>query len=197
AVSECFVSSFYHNVWPIVDGADPRLIKDTLLMHHYIGSKTLVAEVDGTVRGILVGLCPMDLAALGRSLAAATKMLYRLTTGRYRLNPLAKKHLYQSYWSSLAYVYRHPSSRAETLLLASQKEYRGGIGRALMDAWLAEVRSSGFPNATVGTDSTVSWDFYERYGYRRVREFDFDGYKYSLPAEKVKGYIYFIDLGQK
>jgi ribosomal protein S18 acetylase RimI-like enzyme len=76
----------------------------------------------------------------------------------------------------------------------SHKEYRGGIGRALMDAWVAEVRSSDSRNASVGTDSTLSWDFYERYGYCRVKEFDYTAYNYSLPKEKVKGYIYLLDI---
>ena len=191
---ECFVSSFYHIDWPIVDGADPQLIRDIILFLHHIGSKTLVAEVDGGTRGVLVGLLRPRLATAGRALAASTRMLCRWIAGRYRMSLLAKKHHFQLIRASLPYIYLDPSSEAETLLLMSQKEYRGGIGRALMDAWIAEVRSHGFQNATVGTDSALSWDFYERYGYRRVREFDYIAYKHSLLAEKVKGYIYLMDI---
>lgn len=193
---ECFVSSFSHNAWPIVDEADPQLIKDMILFLHHIGSKTLVAQADGAARGVLVGMLRPRLATAGHALAASTRMLCRWIAGRYRLSSLAKKHLFQLFRGAFPYIYFDTSSDAETLLLMSDKEYRGGIGRALMDAWIAEVRSSGSHNACVGTDSTVSWDFYERYGYRRVREFDYNGYKYSLPEEKVKGYIYWMEIAQ-
>jgi ribosomal protein S18 acetylase RimI-like enzyme len=188
------VSSFNHINWPIVNEAAPQLIKDMILFLHHIGSKTLVAEVDGKARGVLVGLLRPRLAAAGRALAASARMLRRWIAGRYRLSSLAKKHLFQLFWGSFPYIYFAPSSEAETLLLMSHKEYRGGIGRALMDAWIAEVRSSGSCNATVGTDSTLSWDFYERYGYRRIKEFDYTAYKCSLPTEKVTGYIYLLDI---
>jgi GNAT superfamily N-acetyltransferase len=191
---ECYVSSFNHINWPIVNEAAPQLIKDTILFLHQMGSRTFVAEVDGRARGVLVGLFRPRLATAGRALAATTRMLGRWIAGRYRLSWLAKKHLFQLFRGSFPYIYFHPSSEAETLLLMSHKEYRGGIGRALMDAWIAEVRSSGSRNATVGTDSTLSWDFYERYGYRRMKEFDYTAYKYSLPKEKVKGYIYLLDI---
>jgi len=190
----CFVSSFYHVDWPIVDGANPQLIKDIILFLHHIGSTTLVAEADQGARGVLVGLCRPRLATAGRALAASTRMLFRWIAGRYQLSALAKKHLFHKFRGSLPYIYLDPSSEAETLLLMSQKEYRGGIGKALMDAWIAQVRSSESQNATVGTDSALSWDFYERYGYRRVREFNYTAYKHSLPAEKVKGYIYLMDI---
>jgi ribosomal protein S18 acetylase RimI-like enzyme len=192
----CYISSFYHTEWPLVDGADHQFIKDNLLLLHYLGSKTLVAEADGGARGILVGLLRPRLTLAGRALKAAAKILYRLITGRYRMNTLAKKHCFQHVRGFLPYIFLHPSGEAETLLLISQKEYRGGIGRALMDEWIEEVRSKGLRNATVGTDSALSWDFYERYGYQRVREFNFTAYKYSLPAKKVKGYIYSLDIEQ-
>jgi GNAT superfamily N-acetyltransferase len=192
---ECFVSSFHHVQWPIIDEANSQLIKDIILLDHHIGSKTFVAEVEGRVRGVLIGSFRSDLDTTGRALVASTRMLCRWIAGRYHLSALAKKHLFQLFRSFLPYFYLHPhNSDAETLLLMSHKEYRGGIGRALMDAWVTEIRSYGCETATVGTDSTLSWDFYERYGYRRVREFDYTAYKHSLSKEKVKGYIYWIDV---
>ncbi|MBT9146435.1 MAG: hypothetical protein DDT32_00162 [Syntrophomonadaceae bacterium] len=191
---ECFVSSFYHIQWPIIDEANSQFIKDIILWYHHIGSKTFVAEFEGRVRGVLVGSFRPGLAAAGRALVTITKMLCHMIAGHYQLSALAKKHLFQLFRSFLPYIYLHPHSKAETLLLISHKEYRGGIGRALMDAWIAEVRSNGIQTATVCTDSAMSWDFYERYGYRRVREFDYAAYKYSLPTKNVKGYIYLMDV---
>jgi len=192
----CYISSFYHIEWPIVDGTDPQFIKDNILFLHHLGSNTIVAEADGGARGILVGLLSPRFASVFRTLAMTARIFFRWVTGRYRMNTMAKKHFFNHVRGFLPYIYFHPSSGAETLLLMSQKEYRSGIGRALMDAWIEVVRSSGSRNATVGTDSALSWDFYERYGYHKVREFNFTGYKYSLPAQKVKGYIYSMNFEQ-
>ena len=54
-----------------------------------------------------------------------------------------------------------------------------------MDAWVEESRARGYARSTVCTDSQPAWDFYERYGFKRVREFPFSAYHYSLPAEDV------------
>ena len=91
----CYIGSFYHTEWPLVDGADPQFIKDNILLMHYMGSKTFVAEADGGARGILVGLLRPRLALAGRVLALNTRIFYRLITGRYRMNTLAKKHCFQ------------------------------------------------------------------------------------------------------
>jgi len=66
--------------------------------------------------------------------------------------------------------------------------------RVMMDAWVEESRARGYARSTVCTDSLLAWDFYERYGFKRVREFPFSAYHYSLPAEDVTSYIYSLDV---
>jgi ribosomal protein S18 acetylase RimI-like enzyme len=64
----------------------------------------------------------------------------------------------------------------------------------MMDAWVEESRARGYTRSTVCTDSQLAWDFYERYGFKRVREFPCSAYYYSLPGENVTGYIYSLDI---
>ena len=60
----------------------------------------------------------------------------------------------------------------------------------MMDAWIADSRDHGFKYSTVGTDSALSWDFYERYGFERLLEFPQIAYHYSRPGEKHTAYYY-------
>ena len=63
-----------------------------------------------------------------------------------------------------------------------------------MDAWIDIVRARGYEKTTVGTDSTLSWRFYESYGFERVRDFPLKMYYHSLPGVEVRGYIYSLDV---
>ncbi|MBU1671920.1 MAG: GNAT family N-acetyltransferase [Actinobacteria bacterium] len=191
---ECFVSGFYHNSWPLIDHAEKRLLTDSILMAARMSQVSLVAEVDGEARGVLFGYFPREGLTLLRSLVETARFTLRVLLRRYCMTPFGRAAFWRHHKGEISFVIRHTDTRAEVLLLSSQKEYRGGIGRALMDEWVTRVRERGYDSTTVSTDSTVSWGFYERYGFRRVREFPLKMFFYSLPGEDVRGYIYRLDL---
>jgi GNAT superfamily N-acetyltransferase len=194
--SRAFESGFRHILWPLMDHAD-GLVEDIILTFHSMGVATFVAEGEGEVRGILVGGLPFETAWFLRDVRSAGGLLWRWFGGdcRQRARPFARACLRRVIIGYLPFEYRHPlAPSTETFLLTSQREWRGGIGRVMMDAWLEESRSRGYRRSTVCTDSQLSWDFYERYGFKRVREFPLSAYQYSLPGEDVTGYIYSLDL---
>lgn len=193
-VYRCFVSGFYHNSWPLVEHAEKRLLTDSLLMDARMSRVALVAEADGEVGGVLFGFFPREGLTLPRSLAETAWFTLKVLLRRYRMTPFGRAAFWRHYLSELSFVVRHVETRAEVLMLTSRKEYRGGIGRALMDEWVARVRERGYSSTTVSTDSTVSWDFYERYGFERIREFPIKMFFHSLPGVDVRGYIYRLDL---
>ena len=193
----CFSSGFHHIAWPLIDHAEPRLIKDFILMTAKAGDATFVAEAEGEVRGILVGCFPMSVGSLVREAAALSAFMLRAVFGFYRTTPLARAAMRSTILGYSRFLFHHPVTPSETLMLTSQKEFRGGIGRALMDAWVAETMARGHRRTTVCTDSALSWEFYERYGFSRVRQFPHDAYCFSLPGEDVTGYIYSLDLFNK
>jgi GNAT superfamily N-acetyltransferase len=191
----CFVQSFHHTLWPIIDHAERRFVEDLILILYEMGNTTYVAEAAGEARGILVGGFPFRGGGFLREMGLTLRFLGRVHRGRYRMRPLARATFRRVITGYLPFLYKHPlSPSTETLLLASQNSYRGGIGRAMMDAWVNESRTGGWKRTTVCTDSTLSWQFYERYGFLRVRSFDLHAYHYSLPAENATGYIYSLDI---
>lgn len=178
----CFCSGFRHILWPIIDEAEPRLVEEVILAMHGAGDRTFVAVEGGEARGILVG-CYMYRPNFPRKLWNLSSFMTRFAARRFDMSTLAYKCLLQVLWGYLPFLYLHPFTPSETLLLTSQREYRGGIGRAMMDAWTSDTRTRGYRRSTVCTDSELSWDFYERYGFERVREFPLRAYRYSMPEK--------------
>ena len=190
-----FVSGFHHILWPIIDQAETRLVEEIILAMHGAGDYTVVAEADGEARGILVGCFPYRID-VARKAWSVERFIARFAARCFEMSPLARKCLWQVVYGYLPFLWLHPLTPSETLLLTSQREYRGGIGRAMMGVWIAETKTAGYRHSTVCTDSELSWDFYERFGFKRVREFPLKAYKYSMPEKydtggvMPTGYIY-------
>lgn len=194
-VYKSFVDGFYHILWPVIDHAEQKVVKDLILYLSRMGNKTYVADAEGEARGILVGGLPFEVSTLGKEICLLSSMLIRLSSGSYRMTPFARASMRRVFTGFLPFIYLHPvSPSSETLLLTSQKDFRGGIGCRLMDAWVSESLSRGYKRTTVCTDSKLSWDFYENYGFKKVREFKLRAYDFSLPGEKVTGFIYSMDI---
>jgi len=194
-IYKSFVDGFYHILWPIIDHAEQKVVKDLILYMNRIGNKTYVAEAEGEARGILVGGLPFEVPTLAKDIYLLSSLLMRFSNGSYSMTPFARANIRRVVSGFLPFIYLHPiSPSSETLLLTSQKDFRGGIGSRLMDAWLSESLSRGYKRTTVCTDSKLSWDFYENYGFKKVREFKQKAYDFSLPGEKVTGFIYSMDI---
>jgi len=190
----CYVESFYHNSWPLIDHAEPRLVRDSIAAIVKMSDVPLVAEADGEARGMLVGSFPKERFAVLRALMAWAALLLKVLLRRYEMTAFARAAFWRRVTSEFSFIVRGLGTPAEVLMLVSQEAYRGGIGRALMDDWVAEVRAKGYDHTTVSTDSTVSWDFYERYGFVRTHEFPIKMFFHSLPGTDVRGYIYRYDI---
>jgi len=194
AAYRCYVDGFYQNSWPLIEFAEPRLAMDLIETNAAISGTAFIAEADGEARGLLIGYFPAELRSLLRGFLLMAHFELKVLLRRYRMEPIARMAWWKMTRGFFSFHFRSPKTPAEVLMLNSQKEYRGGIGRALMDAWVAEVRARGYDKTTVGTDSTVDWPFYERYGFTRVREFPINSFAYSMPGEDAWGYIYSLDL---
>ena len=122
-------------------------------------------------------------------------MLPRLLINAYKMNILAYKHLIQMLYGFSPFLFLHPMTwpYAEIMMFTSLRACRNrGIGRKLMDAFLNEVKKGGIKNAYVGTDTSLSYYFYDSYGFTKVREFKMKAYGCSLPGETHRGLIYHI-----
>jgi ribosomal protein S18 acetylase RimI-like enzyme len=63
-----------------------------------------------------------------------------------------------------------------------------------MDEFVRQAGAGGLTRVDLGTDTELSWGFYERYGFERVAAWPHHAYDYSLPGREVTAYIYSLDL---
>jgi GNAT superfamily N-acetyltransferase len=173
------------------------MVEDLILTAHKMGVTTYVAEADDEARGFLVGALPFETRDTIRQVRLLNSYLWRWFLGscRGKATPFARAHVKRLLIGYSPFVYRHPMRPStETLILTSQKDYRGGIGRVMMDAWVDQSRSLGYNKTTVCTDTKLSWDFYERYGFSKAVSFNLTAYHYSLPDDKVTAFIYALGI---
>lgn len=196
AVRECFRSGFARTEWPIWEFSEQRVIDEMIDLDVRLGSISLVAEIAGAARGILIGSTRTGPREELRMIALSLPFLFRRwVSDRASMLSFARANLLKLLAGELSYYLHSPGGRAAGILdLTSMEDFRGGIGTALMDAFVAEARRCGLKRIDVETDSELSWGFYESYGFRRVREFPLHIYDYSLPGRNVTGYIYSLDI---
>ena len=61
----------------------------------------------------------------------------------------------------------------ELVALSSKKEYRKGLGTALMEQFLKRAEADGAGCIRLFTNTLASWEFYEKRGFQKVAEVPF------------------------
>lgn len=193
AAYRCYKSGFYRGAWPLIEHAEPRLLKDFILVVVSISDAAFVAVADGEARGVLTGYFP-DARSQARAAVSMSRFLLKVALRRYRMRPFARAAWWRMTFGNMSVLIREPRTPAEITMLNSQEEYRGGIGRALVDAWVDEVGSRGVGKTTVVTDTTVNWEFYEKYGFERIRDYAVKTFDYALPGEDSRAFVYSLEI---
>ncbi len=166
-----------------------KLVDDVVKLFIEIGDLVLVAEADRKARGVLIGYFPNGfrfekISGFASNLVSSFSMISNCRT----ISTLLDGFIY-SFQFSLFYT-----SKPSILLLTSQKDFRCGIGTALMDRWIEKVEREGYDSTIVGTDERLNWRFYEKYGFERDKTFKLKPRLFSRPMEKISGYIYNYDV---
>lgn len=192
AAIDCYESGFGASLWPIFKHSRKEALVDMVMTDYRSCEVTLVAEAGGRARGLLFGNLPTGLLEEAREvLLTVAFMLRRLLWRRGEMEPIARAALWRAISrEALYYIHTPRGKAAEIGVLTSQEGWRGGIGRALMDAFVEEVRSRGVKRVDLGSDSELAWGFYEKYGFERVASWPHHAYDYSLPGREVTAYIY-------
>jgi GNAT superfamily N-acetyltransferase len=87
-----------------------------------------------------------------------------------------------------------PPADGEITFVMLDPAYHGrGIGKRLVENFLAAARQNGAKRLTLVTDEESNWRFYEHLGWKRVRSFLLNFDSYLLRGRKM-GFIYLIDL---
>ncbi len=91
---------------------------------------------------------------------------------------------------------RSPDVDGEILLLMVDADSRGlGIGRKLVDKFLAEAKNLGGKSIRVCTDEASNWRFYKNYGFQRYSDY-FDELDSFIHKKSIRGIYYLIDLNK-
>lgn len=189
------------DVWPIVRSV---VVTDDLarFMRLYIdvcGAAATRSEVvcaDGQAAGFLLGRIQRDVGLWDhvRMWSGLLTAGAKLFSGRYgRVHRPVE--FARCFLSTEAKARQHSAgSEAEVVLFVVGAQYQGlGLGRALLDRFVATARERGACWLTLYTDPLSNWRFYERYGFTRRATFvdDIDTY---FRREKTEGFVYELTL---
>jgi GNAT superfamily N-acetyltransferase len=174
-------------------------------MHGYIELARLpstwleVACISGKVVGLLFGRVDSDCTPVTelRMLLASLRVGCRAILGCYgRIKkPLT---LLRKGMATSTLVKKHlPETDAIVELFVVDSKHRGqGVGRALMDRFVAAAKSKGAHVISLHTDQLSSWWFYEKYGFKRWSAFTEVVSSY-LKGKDVEGYTYAMELERR
>jgi GNAT superfamily N-acetyltransferase len=193
-------AEFAADAWPIASVLVPG--QDVVkLMHGYIELARLpstwleVACVSDKVIGLLFGQVRSEYTTVTRlrTLFSCLRLGCRAILGQYGKlwQPLT---LLRKGIATDTRVEQHmPDSDAIVELFVVGSEHRGkGIGRALMDRFVAAAKSKGAQTIALHTDQLSNWRFYEKYGFKRWSVFTEILSSY-LKGEDVRGFIYVLN----
>lgn len=122
------------------------------------------------------------------------KLLWRFITGKYgRIKGRFKFLL--AFMISLIKVELFCSRfDGEVVLFVVDREYRRqGIGRALLDHFLKYANEKEAKTIYLSTDIESNWNFYEKYGFKKYREF-YDNSLSVMKGRKTISFIYYYEL---
>jgi GNAT superfamily N-acetyltransferase len=121
--------------------------------------------------------------------------LAKYIVGKYRKTPGILALFWTLLLTELKLKVNMPRSDAEIGLFIVDSKHRGkGIGGVLIDRFLRTAREVGSTLATVYTDDkTSNWQFYEKYGFKRVGTFHDNVTSYFCNVDST-GMIYVLDL---
>lgn len=194
----CFNEGFHHILWPFIDHADSGFHLDVIRLFFMVSPNSFVAEVDDEVHGLIMGAAPFKSTGIAKALLFLLFVMGpKLLINRYKFNFLAYKHLVQFAYGAAPWLILQPFEwpMSEVNLFTSRRQFRGrGMGRMLMDAFFDVVRKNNQSGAAVCTDTSLSYWFYETYGFKLEKKFKMKAYKYSIPDESFTGLIYHYDL---
>ncbi len=156
-----------------------------------------VACSSGAVVGILFGKTDTDETAFGnlKMRLARTVVWLKLLLGLYGKLPRRLTAIRQAMSVDRRIGENTPDVDGDVTFFAVDAGHqRKGIGKALMDRFIAHAKAGGAKRISVYTiDPGSNLPFYEGYGFRRVSSFP-DGFMSFSTGEEVTAMIYVLEL---
>lgn len=158
---------------------------------------TEVATVSGEVAGFLFGRIDKDAGSKSwlSSMREEISTFASLLLADYMKPEKALLMVFGITMTELKLAINRPKSDAEIEMLIVSAAHRGsGTGKALVDRFVEGARRAGASVITVYTDDkTSNWQFYERYGFKKVATF-YDNVSSYYANVNSNGLIYALSL---
>jgi len=174
---------------------DPRVMEGYVRSFLIRSNWKIVLEASDGVIGLLFGRIGGNKdkqggGTIAHELGMIPQFLFGIN-GQH-LSPAVLLHFFATEFKVLVNV---PRSDAEINLIIVAKNHRGkGLGKQLMDRFIAAAKEAGCRLATLYTDDKMSnWKFYEIYGFKRVGTFHDSLTSYFAETEAT-GIVYALDL---
>jgi len=122
------------------------------------------------------------------------KLLWRFITGKYGRIKRRFRFLFAFILSMIKVELLCSRFDGEVVLFVVDREYRGqGIGRALLDHFLKYANEEKLKTIYLSTDVESNWNFYEKYGFKKYRDF-YDNGLSVMKGRKTISFIYYYEL---
>jgi GNAT superfamily N-acetyltransferase len=159
---------------------------------------TLVAECDGMVVGFLCGLYQKGFnAAVVKQ--ASCRPHYHVWVKMFLKYYLKLYALSSAFKNEFGLFFKKAQERprkglggdlsCELVALTSRRDYRKGVGAALVNTMAEVCKSNKAQAIRVFTNTAASYTFYDKYGFKKIYEKD-----YEFGALKGKSFIYEFGL---
>lgn len=198
ACGECLYEGFF--TCPVTDN-DMDLLRDYVKALVAMSNFTYVAEAeDGKVVGFISGKYEKGFARSLKPRQGEGRARGILVTGalKFLLGGFGLSGPFRQQFNGFLRQVQEADPKMmgrydlELLALASRRDYRRGLGTALLARFLERAREDGAVTVKVFTNTLAYWEFYERRGFSRVAEKPFpDGggnlslvYEYRLDGDR-------------
>jgi ribosomal protein S18 acetylase RimI-like enzyme len=185
----------------VADPEEPGEVVEPRVMEGYVRSflvrsnwKVVISDSQGVIGFLFGRIGGSKGKGGGGSFANELGMIPHFLFGvnDQHLSPVVLLHFFLTEFKVLVNV---PHSDAQINLIIVNSKHRGkGLGKKLMDGFIAAAKEAGCRLATLYTDDQMSnWKFYEVYGFRRVGTFH-DNLTSYFAEERATGIVYALNL---
>lgn len=173
--SECFYEGFFDSK---LNENDKEFLKEYTQVLIEKSNFTLVAKNNNEVVGFISGSYKKSFSKklakafrTKRHYGAFIKCFFKFYLNKYNLSKDFSTQFNKFY---LEENYRDNKTLKdcdlELISLVSKKAFRGGLGHQLVDSFMKEAKEHDVKRIRVFTNTSVSYKFYEAYGFKLIKE---------------------------
>lgn len=199
--AETIRSAFAHNFSPFWKDAPEYALAVLDLVARFADVRLVMTDDGNRARGAIFCVAPFTFMRFAGALGGTASLGWQRLTGAIRLSEKGREFERNLFGAYLPIFAKYPlrARHFEVVLFAIHESMRSkGFGKKMMDEAVRRVYARGAAELSLLTDSTMSWQFYERYGFTRSHSYPLgNAYALATGSTSEQAYIYHLPLRQK